>query len=171
MAEVEIPENYPHREGHLPDMQTVLLDLYRLLSIFLASKNFAELRNEDGFDPILELQEPEEDEITRILISSAVIARIIDDRDDHFLSESNTKCGWLINDLNNEENKVDLSLREACNKIIHATKIRTDLGKENYKSFYNPIMYFYGKHGKNEWKASLDIIEYAKEYYTYLIKT
>ena len=168
MVEVEIPEDYPHREGHLPDMQTVFLDLYRLLSIFLASKNFAELRNERGLDPISELQEPEFDEITRILISSAVIARIIDDRDNHFLSQNDTECGWLIEDLTKEEEKVHLSLREACSKIIHASKIRTDLELNNHKSYFNPILYFYGKHGNKEWKACLNIIEYAKKYYTYL---
>jgi hypothetical protein len=168
MAEIEIPKNYPNREGHLPDMQTVFLDLYRLLSIFLASKNFAELRSEHGLDPISELQEPEFDEITRILISSAVIARIIDDRDDNFLLENNTECGWLIEDLTNEDIKIDLSLRQACNKIIHATKIGTDLEKENYKSYFNPFIYFYGKHGNKKWKACLDIIEYAKKYYTFL---
>lgn len=168
MAEVEIPENYPHREGHLPDMQTVFLDLYRLLSIFLASRNFAELRNEHGLDPISELQEPEFDEITRILISSAVIARIIDDRDDHFLSKNDTECAWLIEDLTDEDTKIDLSLRDACNKIIHASKIRTDLEEENHKSYFNPIIYFYGKRGNKEWKACLDIIDYAKKYHTYL---
>ena len=168
MTEIEIPEDYPHREGHLPNMQTVFLDLYRLVSTFLASKNFAELRNEHGLDPISELQEPEFDEITRILISSAVTARIIDDRDNHFLSQNDTKCGWIISDLTKEEKKVELTLREACNKIIHASKIRTDLEVENHKSYFNPIIYFYGKHGKKEWMACLDIIEYAKKYYTYL---
>ncbi|HEY3524666.1 MAG TPA: hypothetical protein VGK47_00605 [Nitrososphaeraceae archaeon] len=168
MAEIEIPEGYPHREGHLPNMQVVFLDLYRLLAIFLASKRFSELADEHGLDPISQLQEPEMDEITRILISSAVTARIIDDRDNQYLSKNNTECGWLIEDLRAPEKKINLSLREACNKIIHAKTIRTDLEKQNYKSYFNPFIYFYGKYKGMDWKACVDIIEYAKKYYTYL---
>lgn len=168
MTEVEIPEGYPHREGHLPNMQVVFLDLYRLLATFLASKNFAELRDEHGLDPISELQEPEMDEITRILISSAVTARIIDDRDSQYLSRKGTECGWLMEDLKDPDKKIDLSLREACNKIIHAKRIRTDLEKENYKYYFNPLIYFYGEYKGRDWKACVDVIEYAKKYYTYL---
>jgi hypothetical protein len=165
MVEIEIPENYPHREGHLPDMQVVFLDLYRLLTIFLASRHLAELRTETNIDPITALQDPEMDEITRILISTAVIARIIDDRDNHFLSQQNTECGWLIKNLENPDENCDLTLREACNKIIHAKKIRTDLEVENHKSYLNPMMYFYGTHRDIEWKACLDIVEFVKKYY------
>jgi len=140
MAEVEIPEGYPHREGHLMNMDTVFLDLYRLLAIFLSSKSFAALRSEDYLDPISELQDPEFDEITRILVSTAVIARIIDDRDNQYLSQNNTECGWLIEDLTQPETKIPLTLREACNKIIHASRIRTDLDRENGQAFFNPFV-------------------------------
>ena len=168
MTEVTIPEGYPHREGHRPNIEIVFLDLYRLLSIFLSSKNFAMLRDEHGLDTITALQEPEFDEITRILISSAITARIIDDRNERFLSKEGSECGKLINNLNNPKEDVPLTLREACNKIIHAEKIRTDLEEENHKKYFNPIMYFYGKYKGLEWKATLDVIQYATKYYELL---
>jgi len=165
MSEVTLPDGHPYREGHIPNMQVVFLDLYRLLSIFLASKNLAALRDEHGLDPISSLQEPELDEVTRILLSSAITARIVDDREKLVLSERNTECGSLVEDLTKPDVVVALGLREACNKIIHARKIRTDLEQENYKYYLNPTLYFYGERDGKEWKASVDIVEYVKQYY------
>jgi hypothetical protein len=123
----------------------------------------ARMRSELPHDPVLYLQQYEEDEITRILLATAITARIIDDRDDRLRMNANN-CGELTSDLQRPNEVVPLTLREACNKIIHAKKIRGDLSQVDHKQFANPIMYFYGELNGQEWKAKLNVIEYATTY-------
>lgn len=162
MVEHIPPQDY--RQGHFPNTDVIVLDLYRLITIFFASKQLAELRTESAHDPIGWLQEYEGDEITRILLSSAITARIIDDRDKHYLNRLDTTCGELVSDLDSPEETKPLTLREACNKIIHAKKIHYDLSEVDFRSYMNPIIYFYGKQNSKEWKATLNILDYAVKY-------
>lgn len=162
MTESIPPEHY--REGHLPNTEVIVLDLHRLVTTFFSSQQLAELRTENAHDPIGWLQQYEEDEITRILLSTAITARIIDDRDGHYLDRVDTTCGELIEDLSTPDKNIPLNLREACNKIIHAKKIHSDITEINYKNHMNPIMYFYGDRNGVEWKATLNILDYAIKY-------
>ncbi len=166
MAEITWPVGHM-REGHVPDMKTVFLDLHRLLAIFLSSRSFAEIAREDIDDPLIELQEWEVDEITRILITSAVMGRILDDRGGPELDQKPTNCGELIEDLIAPGTWIPLTLREACNKIIHATKVRTDLEQDakNRLAYFNPIMYFYGQRNGKDWKATLFIQDFVRDFY------
>jgi hypothetical protein len=61
-----------------------------------------------------------------------------------------------------------LTLREACNKIIHATKINLDLVIPNKAT--NPdqkgthmrhLLYLYGDKNGVEWRAVLNLIEFV----------
>jgi hypothetical protein len=167
MAEYIPPQERLHREGHFPKTETAILELYRLMAIFLASKSFASLRKNppgEGHDSIYDLQECEEDEITRILLMLAITARVIDDREGEVYELAGTQCGKLITDTTNpaEEN---LTLREACNKIIHARKIRFDVeNNEEHQPYLNPYIYIYGEKGNKEWKATIDVISFARDY-------
>lgn len=157
------------REGLHPNTANSVLELHRLLAIFLSSKSFAALRINfpgENFDPIYEIQEVEEDEITRLLLTLAITARVIDDREGRTLERLGTRCGQLIENLSREKDIQDLNLREACNKIIHAKKIRFDRdgGDEDYH--FNPIIYLYGEQRRVQWKATLEIVEFSKEYYS-----
>jgi hypothetical protein len=166
---VEYVPQAGHIEGHIPNIDTTMLELYRLLTTFLASKNVAELRTGHGesFDAISHLESIGEDEITRILLAVAITARVIDDRDGHILDLVAGPCGTLVTFGDNEEIFQLLSLREACNKIIHAQKVRFDISKTNDDQPYlNPSIYLYGKLHKKEWKATLDVIAFIKEYCT-----
>lgn len=165
MAEYEPPQE--GREGHFPKTETAILELYRLVAIFLASKNFAALRNGhpgEGHDPIYQLQECEEEEIARILLVLAITARVIDDRENHVYEIVGTNCGRLQRDTSRPANE-ELTLREACNKIIHAKKVRLDMEEnDNGQRYLNPFIYIYGEQGGAEWKATLNVILFAKEY-------
>ncbi len=58
-----------------------------------------------------------------------------------------------------------LSLREACNKIIHATKIHFDVSENEIGVLYvNPHIYLYGKKFDKDWKAKLDVLDFARMY-------
>lgn len=164
MAEFVPPGSEVFKEGYKPNTEVVLVELHRLLAIFLASRSFADLRNDAGdnltvFD---HLQQCEGDEITRILLVVAITARVIDDREQKVFDLIAGNCGTLVD---GEERK-DLTLREACNKIIHATKVRFDLSENDAKQKYlNPTIYLYGqRQNGTEWKATLDVLEFAREY-------
>ncbi len=145
-----------------------MLELYRLLTIFLASKSFATLLTNfpgEGFDPFYKLQEVESNEITRLLLSLAITARVIDDREQRIFERVDSNCGELQRDVN-KSNIETLDLRKACNKIIHAKKVRGDIDEIKGQTYLNPFIYLYGEHGTKNWKAKLDIVSFAKEYVT-----
>ncbi len=59
-------------------------------------------------------------------------------------------------------------MREACNKIIHATEPRFDV-EQPYLSdplaegdYVGPYIYLYGTKGSENWRAVLSIIDFAK---------
>ncbi|WKT61905.1 hypothetical protein Q2E61_06830 [Microbulbifer thermotolerans] len=169
MVEYMNPQESSFPGGHNPDMENAKVELHRLLTLFLASKSLSELIEDpsgERYDPILDIMEKERSEITRILLYLAILARVIDDREGRVFSSHDTDCGKLYTgaDLSAINN---LSLRDACNKIIHATKIRGDVDDASCPTHLNPKMYFYGTtQSGDEWKAELDIIEFAKKYAT-----
>ena len=164
MAEYINPSHFP--SGYMPEMEPTRLDLYRLLNQFLASKNISDLCEEDAWlcEAMGNLDYFFENEAIRILLSAAVLARVIDDRE-HNLKNFDTDCGELIPDVKNPNNVIPLTLREACNKIIHATTIRYDVEVVHLEQRYlNPFVYYYGKKGKVEWKATLNVIDFVSRY-------
>jgi len=168
VAEFTSPENGAFKEGYRPNTEHAALELHRLLAIFLASPSFAKLRkgNGESWEAIDHLQQFEDDEITRILLSAAVTARVLDDREDGVFGQIAGDCGILSEAKGGEITKVPLTLREACNKIIHAKKIRFDVSETDERQPYlNPTIYLYGTRSNGlEWKATLDVIKFAEEY-------
>lgn len=168
MTEYVPPDAGVFKGGHNPNTETVILELHRLLAIFLSSRSFAELREGTGetWEPISHIQQWEDDEITRILLAVAITARVIDDREENKVFDKAGDCGTLSETGTNANPDKPLTLREACNKIIHAQKVRLDLSEtEACQSYLNPIIYLYGqKMNGVKWKATLDIIEFAKRY-------
>ena len=166
MAEWDEPRYFD--TGYSPDLEVTKLDLYRLLNQFLASKVLSEQCDADGelnhamytLDPFFEV------EATRILLSSAVIARVMDDKHKD-LHKYDTTCGVLIPNIENPENTQKLDLRDACNKIIHAVTIKYDVEVEVHgmtQRYFNPHIYYYGTLGKKQWKAILNVVDYIKKY-------
>jgi hypothetical protein len=158
----------PFKSHYVVDGNGIVLELYRLLSIFYASKQFAQLNTSLHDDSVAYLLSFQESEITRILTSAAVAARIVDDRDNRYLDEHDIECGELIQDLNDQKKKLPLSLREACNKIIHARKIHYDVEKLSYANYINPVIYYYGSYKGKNWKAILDVEKFAFSYVAYI---
>ena len=166
MAEWENPKIFD--SGYGPDVEIIRLDLYRLLNQFLASPLLSDMCDKDAHlnHAMYSLDHFFEIEATRILLSSAVIARVIDDRD-NMLKEFDTGCGELIPNLDNPNHILDLNLRGACNKIIHAKTIKYDIevGIQGYdQRVFKPYIYYYGSKGKTKWKATLNVVDYIKRY-------
>ncbi|MBN3785502.1 hypothetical protein [Burkholderia sp. Ac-20353] len=172
MAEF-VPPQGAGRGAHLPNIQATYIDLHRLLAIFLASKEFANRinvaqgHNAELHDPLFNLQECEEDEISRILLSLAVTARAVDDAHNRVFDLAAGPCGTLLRNAERPEEAADLELREACNKVIHASHWHFDMEEnERGRSYLTPTMYIYGSLGGRNWKAILDVVEFAKQYFS-----
>jgi len=142
------------------DLKRVQVDLLYLLSIFLAEEKYASiLTGED--DPLWVIASYSEPEMTRILINSAVIGRVIDDREERFLSSTDACCGDLIVDSEAEK----LNLRKAFNKIIHADAFDLVINDTNEKFAYiEPVIYLHGSYRGKAWEVKLDIVEYIREF-------
>ena len=177
MAEFVPPNEAQGRPGHLPDAAGTLVELHRLLAIFLSSKGFADLveaefqHGAELHDPIYVLQEVEEAEVSRILLTLAITARVLDDANERLPGLDEVQCGTLISDLRHPDNSRPLTLRDAANKVIHATKRRVDIEYNmRGRPYLQPFLYLYGQLGATEWKATLDVIAFAKHYSTYVAR-
>ncbi|WP_157903488.1 hypothetical protein [Cupriavidus malaysiensis] len=112
----------------------------------------------------IRLQEGEEDEIKRILLAVAITTRVLDDGLSGQPNRLATPCGTLNTDTRRPEQVVDLSLREACNKIIHTNRMRLDMSENAAgRRYLNPTIYLYGNDLRDRpYKASLDVVAFAK---------
>lgn len=150
-------------KGYSFDLKRIRVELFHLLSIFLADEKYSQILIDEN-DPLWELASFGEPEVTRMLINSAVVGRVIDDREEYFLPKDNSHCGSLIRDIDNPASE-GLSLREAFNKIIHATEFELVITEVDGKfSYLEPIIHLLGSHGSQKWEAELNIVEYIREY-------
>jgi hypothetical protein len=84
--------------------------------------------------------------------------------------EPKSDCGKLFPNWAGDPKKVEvLRLREACNKIIHATDIRFDvvipdeaMNPDGIGAYTQPHLYLYGSKDRNEWRAELSLIDFAR---------
>lgn len=171
MAEFERPAHL--RQGHFFDSGPIRLDLWRLLTSFLAERAFSQVSEYELYAehrPLLSLYSDFADtEMTRILLSSAVALRVADDRDGRILDQIADPCGELQTDCGRRE-IIPLTLREACNKLLHAERINFDverldggdLAQLGYPTFLNPTVYLYGAYRGTEWRAVLDVLSYIR---------
>lgn len=156
------------RPGHLFDTDIFRIDLWRLLSMYLSSKPLAQLNMADKSE-LLELEnEFLTDEITRILLTSAIIIRIADDREGKVIDRHSSPVGTLQKNINKKD-IIDLSLREACNKIIHAESFNFDVSNEYDTALYRennylePFIYYYGRSQNIRWRAVLSVIDFIQQ--------
>jgi hypothetical protein len=181
-----LPERLRHELlvfGPSFDAAPFALDLYRLVCIVLADKSIGKLVGPDYLNttPIQELQDRYRGgELIRILISSAVALRILFDqrpRDpiskrmvSRFDSVSKRECGQLWSRWPKDKRKPEpLTLREACNKIIHAEDIKDDImvpdlamNPDLIGTYIRPFLDLYGTKNGQKWRAKLSIIEFAQ---------
>lgn len=147
-------------KGWAFDLKRIRVDLFHLLSLFLADEKYASTLTDEK-DPLWDLASFAEPEITRILINSAVIGRVVDDSEDRFLSSIDACCGVI--DIVGETEK--LNLREAFNKIIHADAFDFVIKDTDDKFQYvEPEIYLHGSHQGKEWEAKLDVVAYIREF-------
>jgi hypothetical protein len=141
-------------------------DLYRLLCIFLADSKVVKIKPED-FSRILELRgEALSGEALRILTSTAVALRIAFDQYGKEFDDLEADCGKLYPNWPAKKPVETLTLREACNKIIHAKNFHFDVSDyprdPAEKSPVLPWLYFYGDKGGKDWRAKFSVAGYVE---------
>ncbi|MBC2733029.1 MAG: hypothetical protein HF981_01605 [Desulfobacteraceae bacterium] len=108
----------------------------------------------------------EKQKIKEFLISIAIKIRMIDDimrqYDTNIYDHIDNNVGFLK--IKSDKKKYNLSVREACNKIIHAKSLTFNYNATKDKIEYlKPIVNFIGKKNKNHWKATIDIYKFVEQ--------
>jgi hypothetical protein len=164
MAEFEHPHVIHVAPVAMLDRSIVQRDLYILVALFLADEKITALENAvtDSAEAYLE------DEIEARLLSTAALLRAWDDQLAQAQNPSEAvrklraqTCGSLEEKIGRQA--VGLTLREACDRIIHAERITFDIDQHPvaHRPYANPKIYLYGSHGRQQWRATVNIIEYA----------
>jgi hypothetical protein len=156
----------PVNNQHYPNVSNVLLDIYRLLTIFMAAETISELEvpQSYGNDPLQQFDDFQSDEITRILLTVAVTVRVIDDREARLFDFLSLDCGSLTPDVENPGKAIALTIHEACNKILHARQIDFDrIPAVNGRSFLQSKIRLTGDYRGRAWHASLDVVRFCRE--------
>ena len=164
-------ERIPDKESEAAfqvDHNAFFEDTYRLLTIFLASQPIASLDLGDlsrhPNRPINKWALFGVREVANLLLRLAATIRAKDD-DGTWLTRPNAVVGELINDLEQKSIVVGLTIREACNKVLHSKRVHLDVDRHETTGaeYINPIVFLYGEHGKRRWRASLDIVAFCSE--------
>jgi hypothetical protein len=188
MEDVDPVEEF--RPGHTIDEIQIRLELYRLITMILASGPIAE-KALDWHSTLKDgaryhthyLQGLAEryfdDELSRILIYTAIQGRVYSSMkypgsfpiwSEHCGElETGSKCGVPLGEGPLCRKTVPLTLREAFNKIIHATVLDTDTEAVSHPESYattnriNPLVYLYGTHVNGKpWRATLNLMDFVR---------
>jgi len=149
--------------------EVIRLDLYRLICYFQTSEYLSNLTDMGDFCPWQSLRDDfEAAEIVRILLQTAVMIRFIAfGHADEQRSQKEAMDGEVgkLFVKSAESAQQPLSLREACNKIIHARNIVLDDngGEHTYNTFIKPRVFCHENFEKKTgWRAELDVVRFVE---------
>lgn len=153
---------YPFESPHLD------VEIYRLITTVAASQVFAK-ELEDGQDaPMWKwYKRMEMPEISRLLVSISAVARNnIDSRwnaGDSYPAQVEKPVGVLIPNRDYPDRAEGLGFRNACNKILHADQVNPEVVdlEKGLVSALEPQVHLYGEYRGSEWKATIDIYDFA----------
>lgn len=130
------------RGNYVLDSETTKLNAYRLLCLFYANKEIARLSDPDSRDdPASSLERKYfAREMTKLLLSIAISLRVLDDQMNALSEEDERKTTYSrarasVNVQYRCMMFDEMSLREVCNKIIHATTVEPHVqdGTESHR--------------------------------------
>jgi len=163
MAE-DLRKSWSWQDGErlLVNTGTLRLDLFRLLASIFASQRFYAF----GYDhELMRLYVQFADsEAHRQLVDLAVSVRLLLERAAKrgWFHSSSRHCGVLLPKHDDDSRHSPLEFREACNKIIHAEVVRFDVDDSENPTERRPTVYLYGRKSKVMWKATLDLVQFAR---------
>ncbi len=150
-------DKYEFEHSHLARELIILLSV---LNASAQNNLLVGKRNEINPKTVFPIRFTEWEIVQEYLISSAIKLRIIDDK---FINAAHPKQSPTENVgafLGQHDFPTDLglSLREACNKIVHAQKIEIDTTIGNYH--LNPTILLEGEYN-GHWKVELNVQKYV----------
>jgi hypothetical protein len=111
---------------YILDIEVIKLNAYKLISLFYANKEISRTTEPGTKDGIAKLEDKYFfSQVSKLLIEIAISIRVLDDQIKYSYSKSEIKTKYntsmvAINKKHNCMMFAELSLREVCNKIIHA---------------------------------------------------
>lgn len=157
---------YPLTEW--PDPEALRGDIHQLLTVFIASRHIVEavLAREMLLADFADVREQENRLVARLLLNVAINLRVLDDRSNGAVDEMTIGVGRLFKPIPAmPAESTEVTLREACNKIIHAASVeltRSELAQQ--WEYLEPTVSLYGTTtAKRAWFVELNAIEFAHE--------
>jgi hypothetical protein len=146
------------------DHDAFITEVYQLLAAFLASRPIAGLPDAGAnLTPVTTLALfPQRGFIPNRLIAVASLIRA--KSDDGSWWHVNPVVGQLWEPFPGVDASIPLTFREACNKVMHATKVNydTDRHPDTGVEYLNTKLHLYGSRAGSEWKAVFDVIEFCR---------
>jgi len=135
-----------------------------LLALFMADKPIQHLLAKHRFDGIAQgYDDFKERRVPRLLIEIAAIYRLTSWRLEGKEKEQEKikQVGVLFS--GDDDKMTDLSMHEACNKVIHADEIVVEVRKvrKANQAYFKEDVRLFGTHNKKEWMAGLWIPEFC----------
>lgn len=154
--------------GHQVDEGEFLGDVARLYA-WLSARDAAILRSsgredqDPGLDRLRDVVSArQEREIARLILSIAVTLRVKFD-DGAWQDPGGRFVGWMSNgDAVDPERGISLSLREVCNKLIHAKRVDPERhAGEGGQRFIGSVWTLGGAKGGERWTLELYVLQFA----------
>lgn len=169
MAELDLENYYGNMDQVPSETDTSDIWLYQLACIFYGSQGFGAFGDKYEWNNDLR-RRFQEAEINRLLISIAASVRrrnedvfALPDEEKTYrgIGQGQTpdSVGVLIKNIAESDKEYKLTLRDACNKIIHANKLNFDYNEEVPRAggVLNPVVHCYGVLSGKKWKATLNV--------------
>ena len=155
-----------NQKGFSHPRLVVELETYRLLSIFQASAAAAADTELPSYPEWWEwFSDFERIESSRLLISIAVMARNGFDSGQasgrYADANANAVVGRLQRDVTKPDDEVDLTCREACNKIIHADSFRLLRDESRDRPHLTGLVEVEANYRGKDWLASIKVSDFA----------
>jgi len=154
----------PYNETYTHSLDGMSFNIERatlnLLSIVMADKSIKEKCFEFDVPNLQWIEEIKESEVIRLAVEIAVQYRIMESNvKDEGWTDEKMVVGVLQPNVRSEDH-IDLTVREACNKIIHAEEFGFDVQKFRGKKahYFKPFFNITGTKGKKKWFAYIDVL-------------
>jgi hypothetical protein len=165
------------RTGHTISNATLIKAGHRVLCIAFSLYEWDGLRRDSDPDPLDDLLQFEDEDLSESLLSLSALARAIDD-ELNTLDITAKAFPDGVGTLTSKGARSPLTPREACNKVIHASKIGVDLasvvrnpiwerwyrsqGHDVVAKFKAPAMLLEGTHFRDgPWTARLELLPFV----------
>ena len=150
------------KSGHFITDASLIKVGHRLLSCLFAAYDYDLLRRDDDPDPMDDFRQFEEEDISEWILNLAAIARVKDDELGTLKTiEPNFPSGVGV--LEEGGKTVALSIREACNNVIHATAVQYEFGWADENPIWGRWFRAQGCEIKGKYKAPALVLEGTRQ--------